>query len=221
MEIKSCIRSSSMLLVAIEFKGKDRASTLFHSQRTCFFPHRYRRRRRRRGRRLEGALRSLGRKSHWMEKEGARWDDRAAGMNFLKDRRFHERWIERMRMRETLDRGNLRSRYLTSSSLSLPHLLLWLSPSSFRHTSAPSLFQPLRPRFFIWLFARAFRHLTPVVSRHRRGCPTEPLKTWCGDIGGMRERRLIHLHLWSVPPHPLFLLNLFFFGTKYREDFTM
>ena len=62
-----------MLLVAIEFKGKDRALFSVRSE-SVFFPHRYRRRcrRRRRGRRLEGALRSLGRKSHWMEKEGAR-----------------------------------------------------------------------------------------------------------------------------------------------------
>lgn len=113
--------------------------------------------------------------------------------------------------------------------ISLSHLLpsssslLNFSPSSFRHTSAPPLFQPLRPRFFMRLFARAFRHLTPVVSRHRRGCPTEPLRTSCGDIGGMRERRLVHLCLWSVLPlsTPPFLLNLSFVGSNIAEGFAM
>lgn len=76
-----------------------------------------------------------------------------------------------MRKRETRREG---SRRLISSFLSpcLSPLSPLELPSSFRHTSAPPLFQPLHPRFFIRLFARAFRHLTPVVSRHRRSCPT-------------------------------------------------
>lgn len=71
---------------------------------------------------------------------------------------------------------------------------LFLQFSSRRFVTPPHLlcfsrFASVSPWFFMGLFVRAFRHLTPVVSRHRRACPTAIQRTSsvCGDIKGMRK----------------------------------
>lgn len=120
------------------------------------------------------ASRSLGRKSHQIEKEETVDVRRPYSGNEF----FEGSPRSRTTGRTMRKRGTRRER---SRLVSPPPFFVLVSPLSllsrasllsFRHTSAPPLFQPLHPRFFIRLFARAFRHLTPVVSRHRRSCPT-------------------------------------------------
>lgn len=123
-------------------------------------------------------------------------DDRIAGINFLKDRRVHERQDERWGREKHGARDLVVSSFLSPCLSPLSPLEL---PSSFRHTSAPPLFQPLHPRFFIRLFARAFRHLTPVVSRHRRSCPTITKDFVRRYWRYARETSGPSLYLWYVP----------------------
>lgn len=115
-------------------------------------------------------------------------------------------------------------RRLTSSSSSTSTSYCFSSSSPFPPSQDASLLvsshlctsfvSAASPRFFTRLFARAFRHLTPVVSRHRRGRPPgQPLRTSCGDIGGMRERRLwIHLYPPASPSRSPFLARPFLPG---------
>lgn len=87
-------------------------------------------------------------------------------MNFLKDRR-----LQGTRKRERRSRHSPEiSSCLTFFPLSLSFTELPLVVSSHLRTSFVSAASP--SVFHTRLFARAFRHLTLLVSRHRRGCPT-------------------------------------------------
>lgn len=68
--------------------------------------------------------------------------------------------LERKRRGGPIDGSKPFLRFPPRRFVTPPHLLCF------------SRFASVSPRFFIPLFARAFRHLTPVVSRHHRGCPT-------------------------------------------------
>lgn len=85
--------------------------------------------------------------------------------------------LERKRRGGPIDGSKPFLRFPPRRFVTPPHLLCF------------SRFASVSPRFFIPLFARAFRHLTPVVSRHHRGCPTATQRTSSArqDIKGMRE----------------------------------
>lgn len=86
-------------------------------------------------------------------------------------------WLERKRRGGPIDGSKPFLRFPPRRFVTPPHLLCF------------SRFASVSPRFFIPLFARAFRHLTPVVSRHHRGCPTATQRTSFTrqDVKGMRE----------------------------------